>query len=54
MTTRTVELRIPEPRPVVLDPTHAAVVVVDVENEFSAAGGPSLPRGARRAHPSAL
>jgi nicotinamidase-related amidase len=34
MSTRSVELRIPEARPVALDPKHAAVVVVDVENEF--------------------
>src|SRR5262249_9871421 len=34
MATRTVELRVPEPRPVVLDPRHTAVVVVDVEHEF--------------------
>ena len=29
MATRTVELVVPEPRPVVLDPRHTAVVVVD-------------------------
>src|SRR4051812_47440072 len=34
MSTRTVDLQTPEPRPVALDPKHAAVVVVDVENEF--------------------
>lgn len=34
MSSLSVDLRAPEPRPVVLDPRHAAVVVVDVENEF--------------------
>jgi nicotinamidase-related amidase len=39
MATRTVELAVPEPRPVVLDPRHTAVVVVDVEHEFLRSGG---------------
>jgi ureidoacrylate peracid hydrolase len=39
MTTRTVELVVPEPRPVALDPRHAALVVVDVEHEFLREGG---------------
>jgi nicotinamidase-related amidase len=30
----TVRLPVPEPRPLVLDPTYTALVVVDVENEF--------------------
>jgi nicotinamidase-related amidase len=34
MATRTIELQVPEPQPIALDPRHAAVVVVDVENEF--------------------
>jgi nicotinamidase-related amidase len=35
----TIRLEAPEPRPMALDPAHAAVVVVDVENEFCSPGG---------------
>jgi ureidoacrylate peracid hydrolase len=35
----TIRLAAPEPRPMALDPAHAAVVVVDVENEFCSPGG---------------
>jgi nicotinamidase-related amidase len=34
MSSLTVELQRPEPQPVVLDPKHAAILVIDVENEF--------------------
>src|SRR5437763_10698702 len=34
MSVKSVDLQVPAPRPVTLDPKHAAVVVVDVENEF--------------------
>ena len=35
----TIQLKAPEPRALALDPAHAAVVVVDVENEFCTEGG---------------
>src|SRR5215217_2717426 len=34
MAKRTVELTVPEPRALTLDPRHTAIVVVDVEHEF--------------------
>src|SRR5437868_2298494 len=39
MAEMTVRLEVPEPRPLAVDPAHAAVVVVDVENEFCSEGG---------------
>jgi nicotinamidase-related amidase len=34
MADTTVQLRVPEPGPLALDPQHAAVLIVDLENEF--------------------
>jgi nicotinamidase-related amidase len=39
MAEMTVRLTAPEPRALAVDPAHAAVVVVDVENEFCTVGG---------------
>lgn len=35
----TVEIEVPEPREVTLDPAKTAIVVIDMENEFCAPGG---------------
>src|SRR5688572_27296570 len=45
MTTTTVELTLPDLRPVTIDPTDAALVVVDMENEFLDPAGRHYMRG---------
>ncbi len=41
MATANVQLRMPEPRALALDPRHAAVLVIDLENEFLRPAGRS-------------